>query len=82
MLCDHEAQLPGYVTGFRDQNQAAGFAVEPVDERDCGAVDNFEGEEAFQFVPESVRSSGTGGVNQKICGFVNHQKAVIFVEYA
>ena len=47
-----------------------------------GAVDDFEGQETFQFVPERIRSSGTGGMNQKICGFVNHQKPVIFVENA
>ena len=71
--------LPGGLTGFRDEDQAAGFAVKAVNERDGGAVYDFKSQETSQFVPKSVRSSRTGGMNQKICGFVNHQKAVIFV---
>ena len=79
VLSDPEAQLPGGLTGFRDEDQAAGFAVKAVNERDGGAVYDFKSQETSQFVPKSVRSSRTGGMNQKICGFVNHQKAVIFV---
>ena len=32
VMSNHEAQLTSCSTGFRDQDQAAGFAVEPIDE--------------------------------------------------
>ena len=35
VLSDHETQLPGCIAGFCDENQAAGFTIEPVDERDA-----------------------------------------------
>lgn len=77
---DHEAQLPGRVGCFCNESQAAGLAVEPVDERDPGAVHYFEDQETLQFVPEGIRSSRTCGMNEEICGFVNRQKPVIFVD--
>jgi hypothetical protein len=36
----------------------------------------------FEFIPKGVWTSGVGGMNQKICGFVYNQKAVIFVNNA
>jgi hypothetical protein len=80
MLSNHEAQLPGCFGRFPDQNEAAGFAVEAVDQGDLGAVNDFESQQTPQFIPEGVRSSRPGWVNEEICGFVNDQKPVIFVD--
>ena len=79
MRSHHHAQASGRVGRFRDQNQAAGFAVESVYERDPCAVYDFESQKTLQFVPEGVGSARAGRVDQEICGFVNDQKAFIFV---
>ena len=79
MLGNQETEGSSCFGCFGDEDQAARFAIEPVDECDLAAVHHFVSEKLFEFIPKCVWASGAGGVNQKIRGFVYNQKPVIFV---
>ena len=46
------AKFAGGRAMFGDEREAAGFAVEPVDDRDLPAIDDFVGKQLAQFIPE------------------------------
>ena len=67
-----ERKLPGACRGFTDQDQAAGLAVEPVDNRDLSPVDHLEGQKLPQPVPECVTAVGLARVHLQMGRLVNN----------
>lgn len=70
---------------FGDENQPAGFAVEPVDDGNLAAIGDFKGEELSETVPQGERVVGTGrggGMNEEMRRFIDDDPIGRFVEDA
>jgi hypothetical protein len=68
----HEhAEVAGGGLGFGDEGEAAGFAIEAVDDGDLAAVGELEGEEVTEEMPEGGGVGGFAGVNLEEGGLVD-----------
>ena len=65
---------------FGDEGDAAGLAVEAVDDGNLAAVGEFEGEEVFEPVPEGGRSARHLGVDLEGGRFVHDHVILGFLE--
>jgi len=61
---------------FRDQDKAAGFAIEPVDNGNLPAIDQLEGEQLAQGGPKRRCAVGFGRMNEEEGRLVDYE--VIF----
>lgn len=66
---------------FGDEDQAAGFAVEAVDNGEGGAVGEVVSEEGAEAVPQGGGAARFGGVNLEGRGFVDHDPIRALVDY-
>lgn len=68
----HEhAEMAGGRFGFGDKGEAAGFAIEAVDDGDLAAIGQFEREEVAEEMPEGGDVGGFTGVDLEERGFVD-----------
>src|SRR5581483_5373347 len=67
--------------GFlRHQNEAAGFAIEPIHYGYLAAGSNFEREESAQFLPQSSHAIRFRGMNQEKRRFIDDSVIVGFID--
>lgn len=76
------AEGAGGVAVFGDKHETARFAVEPVDDGELGAVDNFVGQQVVQAIQQGGRAAGLGGVDLQARGFVDDDVVIGFVDDA
>lgn len=67
---------------FRDQDESARFAIEPVHDRNLAAVHEFEREQLAQRRPERRRAVRFGRVNEKERRLVDHEVVIGFRDEA
>jgi CRP/FNR family transcriptional regulator, cyclic AMP receptor protein len=67
---------------FCHEGEAAGFAVEAVDDADLAAVGEFVGKECAEFVPEGVGVAGFAGVDLHKGRFIHDEEVRRFIDDA
>ena len=63
---------------FRDENDAAGFAIESIDDGDLATIRDLVGEELFQFSPKGAGVAGFGRMNEQKWRLIDDDKIVAF----
>src|SRR5450755_398168 len=81
LLLHHHAKAPGRGRVLRHEHQPAGFAVEPVDDRNLSAVRDLEGKQMFQFAPECARASWFGGMNEQEWRLLDDDEIIALRDY-
>ena len=74
-----DMELASGIVMFGDERQAAGFAVESVDQGDLSAAGQFKGEHFAQRVPEGESARGFARVRFKERRFIDDQPVIGFV---
>ncbi len=57
--------------GFRDEDETARFAVQPVNDRDLATICDLEGEEVPEFAPQGAGTVRLRGMNEQERRFVD-----------
>src|SRR3954468_9460514 len=60
-----QTKPPGRRGILRDQDQAAGFTIEPIDDGNLAAIRDLKGEQLLQFAPERARVRRFRGMNEE-----------------
>jgi len=64
-----------------DEHNAAGLAIEAIDEGDLPARRELVAEQIAQAIPERARAAGFGGMHEEPCGFVDGEKVGRLTEH-
>lgn len=77
LFLHQEAEAPGGSGALGDEDQATGFAIEPIDDGNLAAVRDLEREQIFQFAPESASGARLGGMNKEERRLIDDEKIVV-----